>query len=72
MTSRIILALTVLPGGIAGAGVLLHGTLNNVVISIGRNPSSNASVMRGVFGVGGIGAGIILMASALGYVIVVG
>lgn len=70
--SHIVPALTVPQSGLPDTGVLLHGTASSAVSSIDRNPSSNTSIMRGAFDVAGIGAGIILMASALGYVIVVG
>ncbi len=69
--ARIILALLVITGGFVGSLVLLYGAVSSTIISIGRNPLSNKSIYAGLFRMIAVAFGIILLASGLGYVIVI-
>lgn len=69
---RIIIGLLVITGGIVGAMVLLYGAVSSTIISIGRNPLSDASIYAGLFRMIMIALGIIGLSVGIAYLIVVG
>lgn len=68
--ARIIMAIIVIVGGLAGSMVLLYGAVSNTIISIGRNPLSDKSIYAGLFRMILVALAIILFSNAIGYAII--
>ena len=67
---RIILASLILVVAVISVSVLLYSAVRNSIISIGRNPLSHSSVLKGMLVVSAISAGILAMTSFAMYIVI--
>jgi len=67
---RIIMAGIILIVALISVSVLLYGAVRNSIISIGRNPLSRSSVLRGLLQVMAIAAGILGLATGAIYLVI--
>lgn len=67
---RIIIAGLILIAALVCISVLLYAAVRNSIISIGRNPLSRGSVLRGLLQVIGIAAGILFLAAGAMYMVI--
>jgi hypothetical protein len=67
---RIIIASLILIVGLISITVLLYAAVRNSIISIGRNPLSRGSVLRGLLEVVGIAGGILALCAVAMYLVI--
>lgn len=67
---RVIIAGMILLAALASVTVLLYSAVRNSIISIGRNPLSRSSVLRGLLEVVGVAAIIMAVAAGAMYIVV--
>lgn len=67
---RVILAALILLAALSSVTVLLYSAVRNSIISIGRNPLSHTSVLRGLLEVVGVAAIIMAVAAGAMYLVV--
>jgi hypothetical protein len=67
---RVIMAGLILVAALASVTVLLYSAVRNSIISIGRNPLSRTSVLRGLLEVVGVAAIIMAVAAGAMYIVV--
>ena len=67
---RIIIAAIILLVALTSTTVLLYAAVRNSIISIGRNPLSRSSILRGLLQVSAIAVAILLLAAGAMYLVI--
>lgn len=68
--ARIVIALVIITGGIAGSMILLYGAVSSTIISIGRNPLSDKSIYAGLVRMVLIAVGVILLSCVIALMVI--
>jgi len=68
---RVLISVVLLVAGFGGVAVLLYSAVSSSIMSIGRNPLSAAAVHKGIFEIGGIAFGVLLLTLIAVYLVLV-